>query len=107
MTSFIIADDNNFKSCVLESRSAVMVEFGGEFCKPCKTLEPMLLQLGEAWQGKVSLVKVAVEEQPDLAQRYMVFSVPTVILFKGGEERARQTGLQSMDRLKKTFEPFL
>jgi len=107
MTPFIEANAQNFKNCALEANTAVIVEFGGEFCKPCKTLEPLLLQLAEEWKGKVSLVKVAVEEQAELAQRYMVLSLPTMILFKNGKECTRITGLQSLDRLKKEFGTYL
>jgi thioredoxin 1 len=107
MADFTLVTEQNLQSEVLASSQPVILEFGGQFCKPCKTLEPLLVQLGEEWKGRVRLAKVEVEEHADLAQHYQVFSVPTIILVKGGVETARLVGLQPLVKLRSTFLPFI
>ena len=107
MREFVLIDEENFEQEIIQSKKPVILEFGGVWCKPCKTLEPMLLQLAEEWGEKVKLAKLDVEDCPVLAMQYQVMSLPTTILFINGEQRESMIGLKSRERVRKIFEPHL
>lgn len=70
----------------------VLVDFWAEWCGPCKMAGPIIDQLSADYAGKVVVAKVDVDAQPDLAARYQVMSIPTVVLFKDGKEVGRKVG---------------
>jgi thioredoxin 1 len=107
MGEFIEIHEDNFQDQVLNSPLPVILEFGGQCCRPCKTLEPLLIHLGKEWMGKVQIAKVEVENSPNLAVHFNVMCLPTMILFKGGESRATLTGLHSLERIRKIFLPYI
>jgi len=78
---------------------AVLVDFGAPWCGPCKTLEPLVIQLGEELQGKLSVVKVDIDATPDLAADLGIMSVPTLMLFKDGKKVGSRSGVQSKAQL--------
>ena len=82
----------------------VLVDFWAPWCGPCTMLGPIIEQLGDEMDGKAVIGKVDIDEEPDLAARYGVMSIPTVILFKNGEEAARMVGLQSKQALVRRIE---
>lgn len=96
-----------FQKEVLEAGTPVLVDFTAVWCQPCKMLDPVVKQLAEEWQGKVKVVKLDVDDNPQLAMDYTVMGVPTLILFKGGQAVERLTGYQSKDRLAKKFSPHM
>jgi thioredoxin 1 len=96
-----------FAPQVLQSAQPVLVDFTAVWCHPCKQLDPIVKQLAEEWQGKVSVVKLDVDENPDLAMTYQVMSVPTLMLFVGGKPVERVSGFQDRNRLLKRFMPHL
>ncbi|MEM5947362.1 thioredoxin [Spirochaetia bacterium 38H-sp] len=75
----------DFKKEVIESDIPVLVDFWAEWCAPCKMVAPVLEELSNAYSGKLKVVKVNVDEEPDLAGNYGVVSIPTILLFKNGE----------------------
>jgi len=85
----------------------VLVDFGAPWCGPCKALEPLLVQLGEELEGKVSVVKVDIDATPELAADLGVMSVPALMLFKDGKKIAGRTGAQSAKQLREFVEPAL
>ena len=93
----------NFQTNVLDVPTPVLVDFTAVWCGPCKMLEPIVEQLASDWQGKVSVVKLDVDENPSLAMEYQVMGVPTLILFHHGQPVERVTGYQPKDRLVKRF----
>lgn len=108
MGSFVNITDTSFESEVLASQVPVLVEFGAEWCGPCRQMEPLLEQLAAAdWQGKVRLAKIDVDQSVNTTMQFQVMSVPTLILFVNGEARQRVSGKQPRDRLVEKFSPFL
>ena len=93
----------NFESEVLASDTPVLVDFWAEWCSPCRILSPTIDQLADEFAGRVKIGKVDIDAQDDeghylsreLAARYGISAIPTVILFKDGEIQKRFTGLQS------------
>lgn len=83
MTSAVT--DSDFATEVLGSKEPVLVDFWAEWCGPCKAIGPMLEELSGELAGKVKIVKLNVDENPETMIRYGVRSIPTMILFKGGE----------------------
>lgn len=77
--------DANFKAEVLDSAEPVLVDFWAEWCGPCKAIAPILDELSGEMAGKVKIVKLNVDENPSTMSNYGVRSIPTMILFKGGE----------------------
>ena len=77
----------------LASGQVVMVDFWAAWCGPCRMLGPVIDKLAEAYEGKAIIGKVNVDEEQQLAMKYGVMSIPTVVLFKNGEEIGRQVGL--------------
>lgn len=78
---------------------AVLVDFGAPWCGPCKALEPVVFQVGEELQGKLSVVKVDIDATPDLAADLGIMSVPTLLLFKDGKKVGSRAGIQSKSQL--------
>ena len=89
----------NFEQVVLNSDKPVLVDFWATWCGPCKMMGPVIDQLSEELAGKVVVGKVNVDEQQELAVRYGVMSIPTVVLFRGGKEDKRSVGFMPKAKL--------
>ncbi len=98
---------DSFQSQVLESITPVLVDFTAVWCGPCKMLEPILKELADQWADKVRILKVDVDQNPELAMQYNVMGVPTLMLFQGGKVLERLSGYQPKDRLMKVLQPHL
>ena len=90
----IVLTVDNFKTEVLESDIPVLVDFWAPWCGPCKMLGPVISQIAEEYDGKVKVGKVNVDEEDELAAEYSVQSIPTVLLFKGGEVVEQSLGFK-------------
>ncbi|MBP1701112.1 MAG: trxA [Chloroflexi bacterium] len=96
-----------FQSEVIDSGMPVLVDFTAVWCGPCKMLDPIVKQLAQEWEGKVKVVKLDVDDNPQMTIDYNIMGVPTLILFKGGKPVERLSGYQPKDRLVKKFSPHL
>ena len=84
--------DASFQREVLESEGPVVVDFWAPWCGPCHAVEPVLNDLEREYEGRVEFVKLNIDENAETASRYAVLSIPTVILFDGGEPRETVVG---------------
>ena len=82
----------NFQKEVIESPLPVLLDFWAEWCNPCRMIAPSVEQLADAYQGKVVVGKVDVDAEADLAAQFNIISIPTLLLFKGGEVAAQKVG---------------
>lgn len=85
-------DDGAFRSHVLESPVPVLVDFFATWCGPCLALAPTIEEIAREMAGRLTVVKVDVDEAPEAAAAYGVTSIPTLVLFKGGREAWRRVG---------------
>tara|TARA_X000000950_G_scaffold287709_1_gene401166 strand:- start:2466 stop:2789 length:324 start_codon:yes stop_codon:yes gene_type:complete len=93
-------NDSNFKNEVLDAKLPVLVDFWAEWCGPCKMLTPILEELSDELEEKISIVKVNLDENQDLAMNYSIRSIPTLLLFKDSNLIDTKVGLSSKDDLK-------
>ena len=95
--------EQSFEEEVLQSDKAVIVDFWAEWCGPCHAVAPVLDRIVEESNGDIKLVKVNIDEQPALSQRFGVQSIPMMILFKNGEPAAAAVGAQPKPALEKAL----
>jgi thioredoxin 1 len=84
--------DASFESDVLKASQPVVVDFWAEWCGPCRMIAPALEEIATAMGDKVKIVKLNVDENPQIAAKYGVMSIPTLMMFKNGELASRQVG---------------
>ncbi len=105
MTEMQYVTEADFQNEVLDESGPVLVDFTATWCQPCKMLDPIVTQLSVDWQGKVKVVKLDADQNPNLLMQYGVLGIPTLMLFKGGELKERMTGFQPKDKLVSKLTP--
>src|SRR4029077_12554615 len=98
--------DESFEQDVLRAGKPVVVDFWAPWCGPCKAIEPALVELAGT-TDKVESVKLDIDENPRTSNTYGVLSIPTVILFDGGQARETVYGARPKKHFEKTFRPYL
>lgn len=93
--------DQNFEKDVLKSDMPVLVQFTASWCGPCKALTPIVEKVADEFVGKFSAGKLDIDENPEMTRKYGVRSVPTLLVFKGGEKVGSQVGLTNRDTIVK------
>jgi len=99
--------DASFDADVLKSDTPVVVDFWAEWCGPCKAIAPVLEELNTEFAGKLKIVKVNVDEAPDLAQQFGIRSIPTLLVFKGGTIAGQMVGAMPKGTLKAKIEALM
>jgi thioredoxin 1 len=94
---------SQFDTEVLQSDTPVIVDFWAEWCGPCRAVSPVLEQIAEERADSLRVVKVNIDEEPELQQRYGILSIPTILLFEGGEPTAAAVGAQPKRMLERSL----
>jgi thioredoxin 1 len=88
----IAVNEANFETVVLQATRPVLVDFWAEWCGPCKMMLPIVEELSRAFEGRVEVVKVDVDNAPTISSRYGIRNIPTILFFKNGEVVDKQVG---------------
>lgn len=94
----------SFEKDVMRSRLPVMVDFWASWCGPCKMVSPLIDELAEEYDGRAAVGKINVDEQAELAERFRVMTIPTVMIFKNGEPVDKLVGVKSKEELAQMLE---
>lgn len=99
--------DSNFKEEVLENEAPVLVDFWAPWCGPCRMVAPVVDEIAEQYEGKVKVVKLNTDENPNVASQYGIRSIPTLMIFKGGQRVDMVVGAVPKTTLANTLEKYL
>ena len=105
--SIIQTSDASFDQDVLKSEKPVVVDFWAEWCGPCKMIAPVLDEIASEQAGKVRIAKLNVDDNPDIARRFDVMSIPTLIVFQDGQPKKRLVGAKGKGQLLDELSEFL
>ena len=89
----------NFEEVVLKNQLPVLVDFWATWCGPCKMIGPIVEEIAEELEGKVAVGKINVDKQPELANRYGIMSIPTLLVFKNGEITNKKIGYMPKEKI--------
>jgi thioredoxin 1 len=101
----IQVNDDSFDSEVLGADRAVLVDFWAEWCVPCHMVSPVVEEIARANPERLKAVKMNVDDNPETARKFSVMSIPTLILFKDGQEKARVVGARGKEAILREIEP--
>ena len=107
MSAGITITGGNFEQEVLQSPIPVLIDFWASWCGPCKMISPFIDQLAGEYEGKIKMGKVNVDEEGALAQQHGIASVPTLVLYKGGDIVAQKNGSASKRDIEAIFTGFI
>jgi thioredoxin 1 len=99
--------DSSFETDVLKSERPVLVDFWAEWCGPCKMIAPTLAEIATEQRGKLTIGKLNVDDNPDTARRFDVMSIPTLLVFKDGQQVKRLVGAKGKGQLLQDLAEFI
>ena len=99
-----IFTDGNFEQVVIQSERPVLVDFWAEWCGPCRRLAPTVDAIAADYDGKVTVGKLNIDENPNITGRFSIMGIPTILIFKGGEIVESVVGLTDKDHLKQLLD---
>ncbi len=97
--NIVHTNDDSFETDVLQSDKPALVDFWAEWCGPCKMIAPLLDEAASEYSDKMSVVKLNVDESPNIAQKFGIRSIPTLMLFKDGAVQAQKLGAMPKSQL--------
>lgn len=102
-----VVNEKNFQAEVAGSAAPVLVDFGATWCGPCRALAPIVEDIAKEYAGRLKVATVDIDQAPGLAQQFNIMSVPTIILFKGGQAKDKVIGLLQKPKLKERIDKLL
>ena len=100
----VVVTDSTFDEIVLKSANPVLVDFWATWCRPCQMVAPILEELTAEYGGKLTIAKLDVDQNQQTAQKYHGMSIPTMIVFKGGQPIKNIVGFKPKDKLKEDLD---
>ena len=107
MSAAVTIDQGNFDTEVIQSDTPVLVDFWAEWCMPCKMVAPVLEQLSQDYAGRLKIAKVDVDDNGEIAQKFNIVSIPTLLLFKGGSVVGQQVGAVPRETIEGLFKDYV
>jgi thioredoxin 1 len=107
MAKSLEVTDATFEADVLQAEGPTLVDFGADWCGPCKMIAPAVEEMAEEYEGKLRVAKMDVDASPDTPRKLGIMGIPTLILFKGGEEVVRIVGYRPKDALVQELLPHI
>jgi thioredoxin 1 len=101
------ATDTNFQTDILDSEKPTLVDFWAEWCGPCRMIAPTVEAIAEEYKDKASVYKMNVDEQLNVPQQYGIRGIPTLILFKGGQEQERIVGAVTREAIARVIDKYV
>ena len=107
MSAEVTISQDNFTDEVIQSQIPVVVDFWAEWCMPCKMVAPVLQQISQDYAGKLKVAKVNVDDNGEIAQKFNIVSIPTLLLFKDGEVVGQQVGAVPRETIEGMFKAYV
>ncbi len=108
MSDFVaVADAANWDGEVMKSTDVVMVDFWAVWCGPCQMVAPIVDELAQEYQGRLKVMKLNTDEAPEVAGKYQIMSIPSILFFKGGEVVEKIVGARSKQQFKEIIDSLL
>lgn len=107
MSKPVAVNDSDFDQMVLQSKTPVLVDFWAEWCGPCRMVAPVVEELAGEYEGKITVAKLNVDENPKIASQYGIMSIPTLLIFKDGAPVSNIVGFRPKVELQRNIDAVL